>query len=51
MWTLSVILYEITCKVSVNIFYCPTSHMLADLFTKGLHELTGELTGVTNKPS
>ena len=42
-------------KGSVNIFYCPTSNMLADLFTKGL--LKGqfrklrELTGVTHKPS
>ena len=42
-------------KVSINIFYCPTSHMLADLFTKGLPKgqfrKLRELTGVTNKPS
>ena len=42
-------------KVSINIFYCPTSHMLVDLFTKGLPKgqfrKLRELTGVTNKPS
>ena len=42
-------------KGAVNIVYCPTSNMLADLFTKGL--LKGqftklrELTGVSLKPS
>ena len=40
---------------SVNIFYCPTSNTLADLFTKGLPKgqfrKLRELTGVTLKPS
>ena len=38
-------------KGSVNIFYCPTSNMLADLFTKGQFRKLRELTGVTYKPS
>ena len=42
-------------KGSVNIFYCPTSNMLADLFTKGLPKgqfrKLRELTGVAHKPS
>ena len=42
-------------KGSVNIFYCPTGNMLADLFTTGLSKgqfrKLLELTGVTHKPS
>ena len=42
-------------KSSVNIFYCPTSDMLTDMFTKrlpkGQFRKLRELTGVTHKPS
>ena len=38
-------------KGSVKIFYCPTSNMLADLFTKGQFRKPCELIGVTHKPS
>ena len=42
-------------KGTINIVYCPTSNMLADLFTKGLPKgqftKLRELTGVSLKPS
>ena len=42
-------------KGTINIIYCSTSNMLADLFTKGLRKRQftklHELTGVSLKPS